>query len=123
MKSGKLGKVYEKDEVIVQQGETDDCMYEILEGKVEVLQEREGKEVRLAVLEKGEFFGEMAIFEKEVRSATVRAMGEVRALTIDKRTLLRRISEDPTIAFRIMERMSHRIRELDNEIVRLKASC
>ena len=123
MKSGKLGKVYGKGEVIVQQGETDDCMYEILEGKVEVLQEREGKEVRLAVLEKGEFFGEMAIFEKEVRSATVRAMGEVRALTIDKRTLLRRISEDPTIAFRIVERMSHRIRELDNEIVRLKASC
>jgi len=123
MKSGKLGKVYGKGEVIVQQGEADDCMYEILEGKVEVLQEREGKEVRLAVLEKGEFFGEMAIFEKEVRSATVRAMGEVRALTIDKKTLLRRISEDPTIAFRIVERMSHRIRELDNEIVRLKASC
>jgi len=123
MKTGELGKVYGKGEVIVQQGETDDCMYEILEGKVEVLQEREGKEVRLAVLDKGEFFGEMAIFEKEVRSATVRAMGEVRALTIDKRTLLRRISEDPTIAFRIMERMSHRIRELDNELVRLKASC
>ena len=122
MKSGKLGKVYGKGEVIVQQGEADDCMYEILEGKVEVLQERKGQEVRLAVLGKGEFFGEMAIFEKEVRSATVRAIDEVRALTIDKKTLLRRISEDPTIAFRIVERMSHRIRELDNEIVRLKAS-
>ncbi|MFC2163529.1 Crp/Fnr family transcriptional regulator [Acidobacteriota bacterium] len=123
MKSGKLGKEYGKGEVIVQQGEKDDCMYEILEGKVEVLQVRDGKEVRLAVLDKGEFFGEMAIFEKEVRSATVRALSEVRALTIDKRTLLRRISEDPTLAFRIMERMSHRIREMDNEIVRLKASC
>jgi CRP-like cAMP-binding protein len=123
MKSSKLGKVYVVGEVIVRQGETDDCMYEILEGEVEVLQEREGKEVRLAVLDKGDFFGEMAIFEKEVRSATVRAMSEVRALTIDKRTLLRRISEDPTLAFRIVERMSHRIRELDNEVVRLKASC
>lgn len=123
MKTGELGKVYGKGEIIVQQGETDDCMYEILEGKVEVLQVREGREVRLAVLEKGEFFGEMAIFEKEVRSATVRAIGEVRALTIDKRTLLRRISEDPTLAFRIVERMSHRIREMDDEIVRLKASC
>lgn len=123
MKTGKLGKVYKEGEVIVRQGEKDDCMYEILEGKVEVLQVKEGKEVRLAVLDKGDFFGEMAIFEKEVRSATVRAMGEVRALTIDKKTLLRRISEDPTLAFRIVERMSHRIRELDNEIVRLKASC
>jgi len=123
MNTGKLGKVYEEGEVIVCQGETGDCMYEILEGKVEVLQQKEGREVRLAVLDKGDFFGEMAIFEKESRSATVRAMGEVRALTIDKRTLLRRISEDPTLAFRIVERMSHRIREMDNEIVRLKASC
>lgn len=123
MKSGKLGKEYKEGDVIVRQGETGDCMFEILEGKVEVLQVREGKEVRLAVLDKGDFFGEMSIFEKEVRSATVRAMGKVRALTIDKKTLLRRISEDPTLAFRIVERMSHRIRELDNEIVRLKASC
>jgi len=122
MKTGKLGKVYGNGDVIVRQGETDDCMYEILEGQVEVLQERGGKEVRLAILDKGDFFGEMAIFEKEVRSATVRAIGEVRALTIDKKALLRRISEDPTLAFRIVERMSHRIRELDNEIVRLKAS-
>jgi CRP-like cAMP-binding protein len=123
MKTGKLGKVYSDGEVIVQQGETGDCMFEILEGKVEILQEREGKEIRLNVLDKGDFFGEMAIFEKELRSATVRAMGEVRALTIDKRTLLRRISEDPTLAFRIVERMSRRIRDLDNEIVQLKASC
>ena len=40
MKTGKLGKVYSEGEVIVREGETDDCMYEILEGKVEVLQER-----------------------------------------------------------------------------------
>ena len=102
MKSGKLGKVYGKGEVIVQQGETDDCMYEILEGKVEVLQEREGKEVRLAVLEKGEFFGEMAIFEKEVRSATVRAAGEARVLKIDKKALLTRIREDPLLAVNLL---------------------
>jgi CRP/FNR family cyclic AMP-dependent transcriptional regulator len=110
VKTGKLGRVYRDGDVIVRQGETGDGMYEILEGKVEVCQEREGKDVRLSVLERGDFFGEMAIFEKERRSATVRAMGEVRALTIDKRTLLRRISEDPTLAFRIVERMSHRIR-------------
>jgi len=79
-----------------------------------------GREVRLAVLSKGDFFGEMAIFDHEVRSATVRTMGEVRALTIDKRTFLRRITEDPSIAFRIVERMSRRIRELDAEVVRLK---
>lgn len=121
MKAGVLGKVYKDGDVFVRQGETGDCMYEILDGTVEVLREKSGQEVCLAVLSKGDFFGEMAIFEKEVRSATVRAMGEVRAITIDKKTLLRRISEDPSLAFRILEKMANRIRELDVEIERLKA--
>ena len=95
-------------------------MYEIQEGQVEVIKEKDGKEIQLAVLGKGDFFGEMAIFDREVRSATVRAKGEVRALTIDKRAFLRRITGDPSLAFRIVERMSRRIRELDAEIVRLK---
>jgi CRP-like cAMP-binding protein len=91
-----------------------------LDGQVEVFQERKGKEVRLAVLGKGDFFGEMAIFEREVRSATVRAHGKVRVLTVDKKILLRRISEDPSLALRILERMSNRIRGMDNELVRLR---
>lgn len=121
MKAGVLGKVYGDGDVIVRQGKPGDCMFEILEGTVEVLREKEGKETCLAVLSRGDFFGEMAIFEREVRSATVRAMGEVRAITIDKKTLLRRISEDPSLAFRIIEKLANRIRELDVEIERLKA--
>ena len=120
MSQGLLGKVYDDGKIIINQEEPGDCMYEIQEGQVEVFKEKEGKEIQLAVLGKGDFFGEMAIFDREVRSATVRAKGEVRALTIDKRTFLRRITEDPSLAFRIVERMSRRIRELDSEIVRLK---
>lgn len=120
MKASELGKVFGDREIIVRQGEAGDVMFEILSGKVEVLQKREGQEVRLAILGKGDFFGEMAIFEREVRSATVRALREVRVLTIDKKILLRRISEDPSLALRILEKMSHRIRELDNELVGLR---
>lgn len=120
MKTSELGKIFNDGEVIIRQGEAGNFMYEILDGRVEVLQERDEKEIRLAVLAKGDFFGEMAIFEREVRSATVRALGEVRVLTVDKKILLRRISEDPSLALRILERMSHRIREMDNELVRLR---
>ncbi len=120
MKSSDLGRIYRDREIIVRQEERGDYMYEILDGQVEVLQEKEGKEVRLAVLGKGDFFGEMAIFEREARSATVRSLGEVRVLTVDKKILLRRISEDPSLALRILEKMSHRIRALDNELVRLR---
>ncbi len=120
MKTSELGKIIADGEVIIRQGDAGDYMYEILDGQVEVLQEREGEEVRLAVLDKGDFFGEMAIFEREKRSATVRALGEVRVLTVDKKILLRRISEDPSLALRILERMSHRIRGMDHELVRLR---
>jgi CRP-like cAMP-binding protein len=120
MKTSELGKIFNGGEVIIRQGEAGNFMYEILDGQVEVFQERDGKEVRLAVLGKGDFFGEMAIFERELRSATVRAHGEVRVLTVDKKILLRRISEDPSLALRILERMSSRIRGMDNDLVRLR---
>jgi CRP-like cAMP-binding protein len=116
--SNELGKEYGVGDVIVRQGEMGDCMYEILDGRVEVIHESEGKEVRLAELGRGDFFGEMALFDHEVRSATVRALDSVRALTIDKRTLLRRITEDPSLAFRILEKMSHRIRDLNKKMAR-----
>ena len=120
MDTGALGKVYEDGEIIIKQGEVGDCMYVIQEGKVEVLIEKDGKEVQLAVRKEGDFIGEMAIFERDVRSATIRALGQVRLLTIDKKNFLRRISQDPSLAFRMVETMSGRIRELSEENARLK---
>ena len=120
MDKGALGKLYQDGEIIIRQGEVGHCMYVIQEGKVEVLIESDGKEIQVAVREQGDFIGEMAIFERDVRSATVRAVGSARVLTIDKKNFLRRISEDPSLAFRMVESMSHRIRELSNENAQLK---
>jgi len=122
MEPGGLGKVYENGEAIVRQGEEGDCMYVVQAGEVEVVQEVEGSEVRLAVLEGGDVFGEMSLFERQPRSATVRAMGNARVLTVDKRIFLRRVHEDPSLAFRILQKMSQRIRQLDEEVLRLKTS-
>jgi CRP-like cAMP-binding protein len=51
-----------------------------------------------------------------VRSATVRAVGEARILTVDRRTFLRRVQEDPSLAFNILRTMSGRIRELTEKL-------
>lgn len=120
MNSGALGKVYEDGELIVRQGEEGDCMFAIQEGEVEVFVERDGREVRLAVRGTGEVIGEMAVFEREVRSASVRALGRARVLTLDKKNFLKRISEDPTLAFRLVETLSRRVRELSEEVARLR---
>ena len=120
MDTGGVGKVYQDGEVIVRQGEVANCMYVIQSGKAEVVEEVNGKTVPLAVLGENDFFGEMAIFEDEVRSATVRALGAVRVLTVDKKTLLRGIQQDPALAFRILEHICHRLRRLDSEMARVK---
>ncbi len=120
-KVGELGKIYKSGETIVRQGDVGECMCFIQSGQVEVIRESDGKEVKLAELGQGEFFGEMALFEKGVRSATVRPLGEVRILTVDKRLFLRKIHEDPALAFHIMQKMSLRIRELDQELANLRS--
>ena len=117
---GALGTVYRDGEAIVKQGEVGDCMYVVQSGEVEVVQETDGGEQRLAVLQPGDFFGEMAMFEREVRSATVKAYGEARALKVDKKTLLRRIKEDPLLAVNLLQTLSQRIRDQNTRLAGLE---
>jgi CRP/FNR family transcriptional regulator, cyclic AMP receptor protein len=118
VRTNELGAVYAQGQPIVRQGEMGDCMYVVQSGEVEVVQATgDGGEQRLRILGEGDFFGEMSIFEHEVRSATVRARGEARVLKVDKRTLLRRMKEDPTLAFSILETLSRRIRSLSAAVV------
>ena len=116
-----LGKLYRTGEPIVRQGEKGSQMYVLQRGRVEVIRESEGREDRLGLLGPGAVFGEMAIFEREVRSATIRAVEDARVLTIDRRTFLRRVQEDPSLAFHILRSLSGRVRELDDEVSRLRA--
>ena len=120
MALGELGKTYEDGDIIIQQGDEGNCMYVIQEGQVEVILENDGKEIKVGVRDPGEFFGEMAIFDRDVRSATIRSLGQSRILTVDKKNFMRRVHEDPSLAFRLVEIMSKRIRELGEEIARLQ---
>ena len=111
MKSNKLGRIYNDGDIVIKQGTIGECCYVIQEGKVEVIDESSGIEVIIAELGETDFFGEMALFEKDVRSCTVRAKGEVKILTMDKKSLYKNIKQDPSLAFRLLEKMSNRIRE------------
>ena len=121
MELGGLGKQYNDGEVIIKQGESGNCMYVIQSGEVEVIRDNNGKEVQLALRREGDFFGEMALFSREVRSATIRAHGDAKILTIDRKNLLKSIQKDPSLAFRIIETLSKRIRDLSEEIAPYKS--
>lgn len=121
MSAAALGRFYEHGEVIVRQGEVGDCMYVVQDGVVDIVREQDGHEVHVGSAGRNEVLGEMAIFDRQPRSATIKARGRVRILTLDKRNFLRRINEDPSLAFRLIETMSRRVRELNNQVVALQA--
>jgi NADH dehydrogenase len=75
---------YAKDEIIFRKGDVGDFLYIITEGKVEVLDLFDNKEVRIATLGKGEFFGEMALLKQKKRSATIRCLEDTELIAIRK---------------------------------------
>jgi CRP-like cAMP-binding protein len=115
-----LGRVYRDGEDIIKEGEVGDCMYIIQQGTADVIRTEDGEATVVDTMQTGELFGEMAIVENTVRSSTVRARGEVRAITIDRKTFMRRIQEDPSLAISVLEVLCHRVRNLDKTIAQLK---
>ncbi len=118
---GGLGRIYADGEEIVRQGEIGNEMFVIQSGRVAVSIETDGGEKFLRHLEKGEVFGELALFDRQVRSATIRAAGTAQVLTLDKRTMLRRFYEDPSLAYKIVETLTHRVRQLTDELTEARS--
>lgn len=120
MSTAAFGRFYEDGQIIARQGETADGLYVVQDGTVEVVAEHGTTEVVLWSAGRHEILGELAIFGGGVRSATMRSKGRSRVLTLDKRNFMRRMSEDPSVAFSMIEIMGHRVRELSREVVRLQ---
>jgi len=116
MKDKTLGQLYKDGEIIIKQGTSGKCLYVIQEGRVEVIKENGEKEIKVAELGETEFFGEMGLFEKDVRSCTVKALGDAKIMTIDKRNFYQSIHKDSTLAYRLLEKMSNRLREVNKKI-------
>ena len=120
-KSGGLGTIYADGAVIVHQGEVGNEMFGIQSGKVGVNIQLDGHEKLLRHLAKGEVFGELALFDRQVRSATIKAEGTAQVLTLDKRTMLRRFYEDPSLAYKVVETLTHRVRQLTDELTEARS--
>lgn len=120
MPVGALGRLYRDGERICRQGELAECMYIVQQGRAEVVAEEPEGEMRLSVMNVGDMFGELALITREPRIATVRSLGVSRVLTIDKKNFLKRVHEDPSMAFRVMESLAKRINDLNEKVIRLK---
>jgi len=112
-----LVEKYANGEIIVREGEMGREMYVIQRGSVEVVKTLGGRSVVLATLERGSFFGEMSLLESLPRNATVRAKGDTQLLVIEPGGLLLKIRRDPTFAFEMLQHMSRRVRDLDEQLM------
>ncbi len=102
---------------IVEEGHTGNGLYVITSGRVEVVKalNTEGA-TRLAILTKGEFFGEMALLDEWPRSATVRALEDTTCLGIDRWLMLTQLRNDPQLAVSMLQAMARRLRETDAKL-------
>src|SRR6266513_624505 len=75
-------RTYETEELIFEEGQPGAALFLILDGKIAIEIYRETSTMRLAVLERGAFFGEMALLDEMPRSATARAVERTRTLAL-----------------------------------------
>ncbi len=101
---------------IVEIGEPGRSLYLIVEGHVQVLYPARSTDFELARLGPGDFFGEMALLNDRPRSATVRAVDPVDVLVLDKSDFRRILMGSPAVAIQLLEALSIRIRNADEQI-------
>jgi PAS domain S-box-containing protein len=110
MADNELGKEFPDGEIIFRQGDAADCLFIIQSGKVVIYQEKDGKEVPLAELGKGDSFGDMGAFLGPKRTESARSLGGARVITADYKFVLKKFRDDPSFAFQIIETMARRDR-------------
>lgn len=99
-KSGEIliRDVYEKDKPIFREGQDSNDAFVIESGKIGVFKDVDGRQVKLAVLEKGAMFGEMAAVTGEKRTATMIALEQSVVVRISRAMVQQKIAAcDPFI--------------------------
>jgi small-conductance mechanosensitive channel/CRP-like cAMP-binding protein len=105
-------RTYSSGEYLVHQGEDGGSFYIIERGKVEVLvADPEGCQTKVAELGSGKFFGEMSLLTGEKRSASIKALGDVEVLVVDKSDLSPIITANPRIAESLSKMIEQRQQE------------
>ena len=105
----KFGVSFKSEELIFCEYEPGEECYFILEGKVKITKTVGNTQKNLDVIEKGNFFGEMAILEAESRSASAIAIGNVRALKFNHSNFDSMIQSHSQLGFRLLLSFSKRI--------------
>jgi CRP-like cAMP-binding protein len=110
---------YPAGDLIFTQGDLGTDMYIIQEGEVDIIKNINGESHLLSHLERGDFFGEMALLESAPRTADALAKTDVKVLVINGSRFDEMLKKNPEIAVRIIRKYSKRLREANTLLERL----
>ncbi len=111
-----------KKSIVVQEADPGDSMYVILSGEVKVsTYSVDGREVVLALLGKGSFFGEMSLLDEQPRSANVTTMQDSTFANIRRRDLVPVLMEQPAIALKLLTEVAARLRKTSRVLERISS--
>ncbi len=112
-----MTRKFPRNAVVLNEGDTTDSMYAIIEGRVKVyLTNEEGKEITLNMKEAGDYFGELALLDDEPRSASVMTLSPTTLLVVTKETFRECLARNPDIALRLIRELTFKVRELTEDI-------
>jgi uncharacterized membrane protein len=110
------------DAVLFRTGDEGDAMYLIEEGKVRIcVRAKDGHEVTLTELHRGDFFGEMALLDGKPRSADARVAEDARLAVLSREHFLSFVSSNPNVALEMLTALANRLRHTD-ELLRHTAT-
>jgi CRP-like cAMP-binding protein len=113
------GRTYNPGDVICREGEMGSEMFIIQSGKVRISKKSKDLEKTLVILEGGDFFGEMAVIDKQVRSATATAVEETKLIALNEEVFEQQMQNNARIVKKILKNMSARIRDANKQIENL----
>ena len=114
---GVVKRRYRRGEVIVEQSTKSNALYILLTGRARVVtSDARGREVILAVLQPGDYLGEMSLIDNEPHSATVRAEVQCDVLVLGRSEFTRCLPENSSLSYAIMRGLVSRLRAADRQI-------
>lgn len=110
-------------EVVFRQGDKGTFMCLVQAGEFEVVQELGTYEKQVAVLSRGDFFGEMAILEEEPRTHSVRAKSDGKVIQIERQDFPSLLVKKPDIALRMIRKLGNRLADTEDMLLRAYAGA
>jgi CRP/FNR family transcriptional regulator len=115
LRAAKRGK-YKKDSIIFSENTLGKTLFIVISGQVKIFVEENKRRKILSYLEQGEFFGELALLYKNIRSASAEAMTDCELLILRQNDFKQILKNNPNIALELIKVLCERLRNADKEI-------